>query len=95
MINTCLIFHIETALSQNLIKSGRSIVITSYALCGFAHLASMAIFVGGISALAPKRTTIITNVALRALTASTLACLMTAAVAGVFFNDSTYLLGIN
>ncbi len=83
------------ALSQNLIHSTRSMVVTSYALCGFAHLASMAIFVGGVSALAPKRTTIITQVALRALIAATLACLMTAAVAGVFFNDNSCLLGIN
>lgn len=83
------------ALGQNLIHSPRSTVITSYALCGFAHLASMAIFVGGLTALAPKRTTEITAVALRALIAATLACLMTAAVAGVFFTNNSYLLGVN
>ena len=63
----------------------RSAVIATYALCGFAHLASMAIFVGGISALAPDRTRNIGGSALRALLAATLACLMTACVAGTFY----------
>ncbi len=62
----------------------RSAVLASYALCGFAHMASMAIFVGGISALVPGRTRELAGVAWRALAGATLACLMTAAVAGVF-----------
>jgi len=70
----------------------RSAVITTYALCGFAHLASMAIFVGGISALAREKTPQIAAVALRALIAATLACLLTAAVAGTFFTNSSILL---
>jgi CNT family concentrative nucleoside transporter len=63
----------------------RSAVIATYALCGFTHLASMAIFVGGISALAPDRTRNIGGSALRALLAATLACLLTACVAGTFY----------
>ena len=35
--------------------SPRSVVISAYALCGFAHVSSMAIFVGGIAAIAPER----------------------------------------
>jgi len=65
----------------------RSAVIATYALCGFAHVASMAIFVGGISALAPDRTRNISRVALRALLAATLACLLTACVAGTFYME--------
>jgi CNT family concentrative nucleoside transporter len=72
---------------------GRSAVITTYALCGFAHLASMAIFVGGISALAPGKTGNIAGVAVRALVAATLACLLTACVAGTFFTENSILLG--
>jgi CNT family concentrative nucleoside transporter len=55
----------------------------------------MAIFVGGISALAPGKKGIIAKVGLRALIAATLACLMTACVAGTFFttNDSILLGG--
>lgn len=73
----------------------RSPVLAAYALCGFAHVASVAIFVGGIAALAPRQTSTLSRVALRALAAATLACLMTAAVAGVFFNGAirTFLTG--
>ncbi len=81
------------ALENNLLQHPRSAVITTYALCGFAHLASMAIFVGGISALAPDRTRNIAAVAFRALLAATLACLMTACVAGTFFTKGSILLG--
>jgi CNT family concentrative nucleoside transporter len=81
------------ALENNLLQNPRSAVITTYALCGFAHLASMAIFVGGVSALAPDRTRDIAAVAFRALLAATLACLLTACVAGTFFTNSSILLG--
>ncbi len=76
------------ALEENLLRHPRrSAVITTYALCGFAHLASMAIFVGGVSALAPDRTRNIGGAALRALLAATLACLLTGCVAGTFFTE--------
>jgi CNT family concentrative nucleoside transporter len=81
------------ALEQNLLQHERSAVITTYALCGFAHLASMAIFVGGISALAPERVRNVGAVAFRALLAATLACLLTACVAGTFFTKGSILLG--
>jgi len=84
---------LAVALEQNLLQHERSAVITTYALCGFAHLASMAIFVGGISALAPDRVRNIGGVAFRALLAATLACLLTACVAGTFFTKGSILLG--
>lgn len=62
----------------------RSAVIAAYALCGFAHLASLAIFIGGTAAIAPRTAKTLSSVGLRALVAATLACLMTACVAGVF-----------
>ncbi|MBN2584074.1 MAG: nucleoside transporter [Planctomycetes bacterium] len=65
----------------------RTAVVTAYALCGFAHVASLAIFVGGIAALAPERKNDLARVGVRALLAATLACLMTGAVAGTFFHD--------
>ena len=84
---------LAAVLEQNLLQHERSAVITTYALCGFAHLASMAIFVGGISALAPDRVRNIGGVAFRALFAATLACLLTACVAGTFFTKGSILLG--
>ena len=71
----------------------RSAFLATYALCGFAHVASLAIFVGGIAALVPKRTADLSAVGPRALLAATLACLMTAAVAGTFFTGGSILLG--
>jgi len=67
----------------------RTAVIMAYALCGFAHIASLAIFVGGIVSLAPERRKDIVAVGPRALLAATLACLMTGAVAGIYFNNSS------
>jgi len=62
----------------------RTVVIMSYALCGFAHLASLAIFVGGTAALVPERRKDLAALGAKALLAATLATLMTASVAGVF-----------
>ncbi len=84
---------LAVALEQGLLHNPRSAVITAYALCGFAHLASMAIFVGGISALARERTGDIAKVAVRALVAATIACLMTACVAGTLATKGSILLG--
>jgi CNT family concentrative nucleoside transporter len=80
-------------LSKGVLKDPRSAVLATYALCGFAHFASLAIFVGGTAALVPHRTRDLSSIGLRALIAATLACLMTAAVAGTFFTSGSILLG--
>jgi CNT family concentrative nucleoside transporter len=84
---------LAVAMEKGLLQHERSVVITTYALCGFAHVASMAIFVGSVCALAPQCTKGIGPVAVRALIAATLACLMTACVAGTFFTEGSILLG--
>jgi CNT family concentrative nucleoside transporter len=71
----------------------RSAVIATYALCGFAHVPSVAIFVGGTAALAPGRTRDLAQIGFRAFIAATLACLMIAAVAGTFYTQGSILLG--
>ncbi|VEN72916.1 Nucleoside transporter [Candidatus Desulfarcum epimagneticum] len=82
------------AIRENAIVHPRSAVIAAYALCGFSHIASMSIFVGGAAALAPERTRDISAAGLRALAAATLACLMTGCMAGLFYtNDGSILLG--
>ncbi len=80
-------------LSKGTLNDPRSAYLATYALCGFAHVASLAIFVGGTAALAPKRIGDLSAVGPRALLAATLACLMTAAVAGVFYSGGSILLG--
>ncbi len=82
---------LAAALSAGTLTDPRSAVITTYALCGFAHLASMAIFVGGTAALAPGKIRELTEVAPRALLAATLAGLMTACVAGIFYTNKSIL----
>jgi len=79
-------------LNSGVIISPRSVVITTYALTGFAHIASLAIFVGGISALVPERLKDLSQLGFRALLGATLANLMTACIAGFFYTDSSILL---
>lgn len=80
-------------LAANGLSDPRSAVIASYALCGFAHIASLAIFVGGTGALVPGRIKDLSRIGFKALLAATLACLMTAAVAGAFATSGSVLLG--
>lgn len=60
-----------------------SVVIATYALCGFANIASIAMEVGGIGALAPSRKSDIARLGLRAMAAGTMANFMTASIAGM------------
>lgn len=76
--------HLNQLIHDGVLTDAKSITIASYALCGFAHIASLAIFVGGYSALAPKRAKDLAQLGFRALYAATLACLMTGCVAGLF-----------
>ncbi len=75
------------------LKDPRSAIIASYALCGFAHVASLAIFIGGTGVLVPTRVKDLSRIGLRALLAATLACLMAGAVAGTFYTGSSVLFG--
>ena len=79
-------FHLAEAMRAGQFSHPRSPVVIAYALCGFAHVASLAIFVGGIAALVPERRRDLAEVGPKALLAATLACLMTGAVAGIFFH---------
>lgn len=63
--------------------SPRSLTSLTYALCGFVHVASMGIFVGGISALVPHRAKDISCLGLRALWTAFLTTLLTGCIAGV------------
>ncbi len=62
-----------------------TVVIVTFALCGFANFGSVAILLGGLSAIAPNRREDIARFGMRALIAGTLANLMSASLAGIFF----------
>jgi concentrative nucleoside transporter, CNT family len=49
-------------IKNHLLSSPRSAVVCAYALCGFAHVASLAIFIGGISAIAPSTTGVLSRI---------------------------------
>ncbi len=61
----------------------RSVVILSYAACGFANFGSLAILLGGVGAIAPSRRADLAQLGLRSILAGTLATLMTGCVAGL------------
>ena len=63
--------------------SPRSVVITTYAICGFANFASIAIQIGGIAPLAPGRRADLAKIGLKAMFVGMLASWMTAGIAGV------------
>lgn len=61
----------------------KTILITSFALCGFANFASIAIQVGGIGELAPGRRSDLAKLGLKALICGTLASYLSATIAGI------------
>ncbi|MGB5740138.1 MAG: NupC/NupG family nucleoside CNT transporter [Woeseia sp.] len=61
-------------------------VIVTFALCGFANLASIAILLGGLGSIMPSRRRDIAQLGLRAVIGGTLANLMSASLAGIFFS---------
>lgn len=63
--------------------SERSVIISTYALCGFANFSSIAIQVGGIGVLAPERRRDLAELGIKSLIGGTLACFMTASIAGI------------
>jgi CNT family concentrative nucleoside transporter len=61
----------------------RSYTIATYALCGFANVASIAIQVGGIGSLAPERRGDMARLGVRAMIGGLLATYLTATIAGI------------
>ena len=63
--------------------SQKSVIMSTYMLCGFANFASIGIQIGGIGALAPTRKGLLSRLGIRALIGGTVACLMTAVIVGM------------
>lgn len=64
--------------------SERSTILTTYALCGFSNFSSIAIQIGGIGTLAPGKRPILAKYGIKSMIGGTLACYMTACIAGLF-----------
>jgi concentrative nucleoside transporter, CNT family len=63
--------------------SERAMILATYALCGFSNLGSIGIQIGGISAIAPQRQQDLAKLGMKAMIAGSLACFMTACIAGL------------
>jgi CNT family concentrative nucleoside transporter len=75
-------FSLASIQATDAALSIRSMTIMTYALCGFVHISSMGIFMGGLSALVPSRAREISVIGLQALWTSFLATLLTGCIAG-------------
>jgi len=63
--------------------SPRSVIIATYALCGFANFSSIAIQIGGIGGIAPKRRADVACMGMKAMFGGALASFLTATIAGI------------
>ncbi len=68
--------------------TGRTVVILTYALCGFANFSSIGIQIGGLGGIAPERKGDLARLGLVAVLGGTLACFQTATIAGVLTDES-------
>jgi CNT family concentrative nucleoside transporter len=63
--------------------SPRTIAVTTFSLCGFANLSSIAILLGGLGVLVPERKELIGRFGMKCVLAASLSNLMSAALAGL------------
>ncbi len=64
--------------------SEKTKAIITFALCGFANLSSVAMLIGGLGSLVPKKKDLIVRLALKAVLVGTLSNFMSATIAGLF-----------
>lgn len=72
---------------KNNLVSPRTIMLASYALCGFANFSSIGIQIGGIGSLAPDRRSDLAQLGLKAMIAGAMVSLQTAAIAGILATE--------
>jgi concentrative nucleoside transporter, CNT family len=78
---------LSAMISAGKLVSDKSILMATFALCGFANFSSIAIQIGGITPLAPSRRSDLASLGLKAVLGGTLANLMTATIAGMMFGS--------
>ena len=84
MINEFVAYaELENFRASGIALHSKSILIATYALCGFANFGSIGIQIGGISSLAPGQRRNITELGIKALIGGTIACFLTACIAGI------------
>ncbi|MBW8050425.1 MAG: NupC/NupG family nucleoside CNT transporter [Cytophagales bacterium] len=82
-LNEFVAYGTLTSYMQEGVLSQRAVIISTYALCGFANFASIGIQIGGISAISPKRKTDLAKIGLKAMFGGAIVSLITATIAGI------------
>ena len=85
VINEFVAYSDLSPMIQQGILSAKSVVIASFALCGFANFSSVAIQLGGIGALAPNRKADLARLGLKAMICGTMASYISATLREYFF----------
>ncbi len=83
VINEFIAYTGLSELIQQGVLNEKSILISTYSLCGFANFSSIAIQIGGIGSMAPSRQSDLSRMGFRALFAASLATMMTGSIAGI------------
>ena len=82
VINEFIAYSSLSDMKDARLLTDKSIVISTYALCGFANFSSIAIQIGGIGAMAPQRQADLSRLGVKALIAASLATMMSGTIAG-------------
>lgn len=85
ILNEFIAYNSFSELKKQIDLSNKTIIILTYALCGFSNIASIGIQIGGIASLAPNQKPTLSKLGFLALVGGTLACLLTATIAGIFY----------
>ncbi|MEM6642761.1 MAG: nucleoside transporter C-terminal domain-containing protein [Bacteroidota bacterium] len=86
VINEFVAYLSLAEMKESGVLSSKSVIISTYALCGFANFSSIGIQIGGIGSMAPDRQGDLSSLGFKALIAATLATMMTATIAGALFS---------
>ena len=84
-LNELVAYGVLGSYMQEGVISDRAIVISTYALCGFANFSSIGIQLGGISAVAPRRRSALAKLGLKAMIGGAIASWLTATIAGIIY----------
>ena len=82
VINEFIAYSSLADMKNSGLLSEKSIIISTYALCGFANFSSIAIQIGGIGGMAPERQADLSRLGVKALLAASLATMMSGTIAG-------------
>ncbi|MDX2436380.1 MAG: nucleoside transporter C-terminal domain-containing protein [Acidobacteriota bacterium] len=82
-LNELVAYGVLGSYSAEGVISEKAVVISTYALCGFANFSSIGIQIGGIAAVAPERRTDLAQLGLKAMLGGAIASWLTATIAGM------------